>query len=383
MSANAIIIGILAAAGVLVLAFLFSNASRTQSIADKVPPGMRPAPSDDELVGRVIERNLGWGAVLTIFFAVFFPVYWLAEDARTADAVEGRYVTQYMQGEELYAENCAQCHAANLQGGTAPSPYDAESQWPAPNLATFVDRYEDNPNVVDVEDFLESSIVHGRPGTPMQAFGAAAGGPLVDEQVEDIVLYILEYQEPLEGGDADAEDADEGDDAEGDNGNGDDAEDAEDADEPEDGDDAEDAEEGEDADESAAVDTEAMATADMSGEDLYANNCLQCHGAEMQGWDGDPARPGKNLVGVFERHSAESLRGVIESGVIVPTGTSMPPFVNGHMNAQLDDEQVDRIIEYLESAQPDDIPDELAEPEAEGDAEESDDDAAADDAADA
>src|SRR5690625_6872026 len=41
------------------------------------------------------------------------------------------------------------------------------SQWPAPNLATFADRYEENPNVVDTEDYLEESIIHGRPGTPI------------------------------------------------------------------------------------------------------------------------------------------------------------------------------------------------------------------------
>ena len=154
MSATAIIIGILAAAGVLVLAFLFTNASRKQSAAEKVPPGMRPAYSDEQLERSVIERYMGWGAVLTIFFAVFLPVYWLAEDFRTAQATEDRYVTQYVSGEDLYGENCAQCHAGNLQGGQAPSPYDAESQWPAPNLATFADRYEENPNVVDTEDYL-------------------------------------------------------------------------------------------------------------------------------------------------------------------------------------------------------------------------------------
>ena len=124
-----------------------------------------------------------------------------------------------------------------------------------------------------------------------------------------------------------------------------------------------------------------MATADMSGEELYANNCLQCHGAELQGVDGDPARPGKNLVGVFERHSRESMQHVIATGVIVPTGASMPPFADGYMNAEFDEAQIDRVIDYLESMQPDEIPEDLAEPEAEGD-EDSDEDEASADAAD-
>src|SRR5690625_1404706 len=149
----------------------------------------------------------------------------------------------------MYGENCAQCHAADLQGGQAPSPYDAESQWPAPNLATFADRYEENPNVVDTEDYREESIIHGRPGTPMRAFGGEAG-PLTDEQVEDVVLYILESQEPVGPGETEGEA------------------------------DGEDADGAEDAADTAAADGEELATADMSGEELYANNCLDCHGAE-------------------------------------------------------------------------------------------------------
>ena len=49
----------------------------------------------------------------------------------------------------------------------------------------------------------------------MRAFGGEAG-PLTDEQVEDVVLYILENQEPVGAGEAeDAEGEADGEDADG------------------------------------------------------------------------------------------------------------------------------------------------------------------------
>jgi mono/diheme cytochrome c family protein/rhodanese-related sulfurtransferase len=50
------------------------------------------------------------------------------------------------------------------------------------------------------DDFLETAIVHGRPGTPMAAWGVNYGGPLVQEHVLAIIEYIRKWQtrEPLE-----------------------------------------------------------------------------------------------------------------------------------------------------------------------------------------
>ena len=43
---------------------------------------MRPAPQDEELERRVLERYLSIGAIATLAMAIWIPVYWLREPAR-------------------------------------------------------------------------------------------------------------------------------------------------------------------------------------------------------------------------------------------------------------------------------------------------------------
>ncbi len=78
-------------------------------------------------------------------------------------------------GKVTYDKLCAPCHAVNLKG------YAADH---APSLvsSTFLESASDS--------FLRSSIVAGRPGTSMGAYGKLMGGPLDDAAVEALVLYI-------------------------------------------------------------------------------------------------------------------------------------------------------------------------------------------------
>lgn len=76
-----------------------------------------------------------------------------------------------------YLRLCAPCHAADGKG------YAADF---APSLVnpTFLESASD--------DFLRRSIVFGRPGTSMGAYGKALGGPLDDVEVEKLVAWIRE-----------------------------------------------------------------------------------------------------------------------------------------------------------------------------------------------
>jgi cytochrome c oxidase cbb3-type subunit 3/ubiquinol-cytochrome c reductase cytochrome c subunit len=77
--------------------------------------------------------------------------------------------------EATYLKLCAPCHAKDLKG------YAADH---APSLinAAFL---ESAPN-----EFIAKSIMIGRPGTSMGAYGKALGGPLDDAQVDELVSYI-------------------------------------------------------------------------------------------------------------------------------------------------------------------------------------------------
>lgn len=80
-------------------------------------------------------------------------------------------------GRAQYLRLCAQCHGPDLKG------YAADF---APSLVnpTFLESASD--------EFLRRSIIWGRPGTSMGAYGKALGGPLDDAAVDAMVAFIRE-----------------------------------------------------------------------------------------------------------------------------------------------------------------------------------------------
>ena len=317
-----VIIGVLVLAGLVVLGYLVFAGSRDKRRYQEVPPAMRPGYSDEQLEKGVIERYMGWGLVLVAFFAIFFPIYWVQETSRIQEAEAGLFTSSVAEGEALYVENCAECHGSAARGGAAPHPYEEGETWPAPNLRTVDRRYEENPEVDDVRQLLTTTLERGRPGTPMPAYSMAYQGPFTDEQIRAVVDWILVNQEDPE-----------------------DAEDTAPDDEADEDDEADDEEE-------AAAEDDAEVATNATGEDLFAANCAQCHGPQGEG------RVGPTLVGVFERHGREGARGVIRNGIIVGTGTSMPPFQNGwfYGDSPLSDDELDEVLDYLEDLQPDELP---------------------------
>ncbi len=84
---------------------------------------------------------------------------------------------------QAYTAMCAVCHGPEAKG------YAADH---APSLvsSSFLESA--------TNEFLFQSIAGGRPGTPMAAYGEAAHGPLSDEQISEIVLW-LRAQGPAAG----------------------------------------------------------------------------------------------------------------------------------------------------------------------------------------
>jgi cytochrome c oxidase cbb3-type subunit 3 len=83
------------------------------------------------------------------------------------------------RGGALYQEYCGFCHGAEGEGYLADNANALSNQ-------DFL--------VIASDAFLTSSIVHGRPGTPMSGWGQVAGGPLTDAEVADIVAFIRAWQ---------------------------------------------------------------------------------------------------------------------------------------------------------------------------------------------
>lgn len=287
MTGTAVAVALLVIAAVATLVFLLRGGRRPSA---DVPPVMRPAFSDDQLERRVLERYMAWGVVLTGFFALFLPGYFLQESHRLNEETDSFFVESVVRGEEIFTTFCAECHGAEGEGGAAPSPYGNES-WPAPDLTTIAVRYEDNENIADIEEFVRQTIEQGRPGTPMPTWGAAYDGPLDDQQVDDLVNWILAHQ--------------------------------------------------------VAEESEPVAATGQSGEQLFMANCAKCHGKRLQGVVGPP------LHNEFERHTRKTILGILQNGIYMPTGTPMPPWQAGYTyeGARYTDGALRRIIDYVESRQ--------------------------------
>jgi mono/diheme cytochrome c family protein/rhodanese-related sulfurtransferase len=82
----------------------------------------------------------------------------------------------------LYGRYCALCHGADREG------YAADN---APSLRS--------PELLGAGrgPFLMAAIAHGRPGTPMAAFGREAGGPLTRPQIVALHDWLVADAEPI------------------------------------------------------------------------------------------------------------------------------------------------------------------------------------------
>lgn len=85
------------------------------------------------------------------------------------------------QGARLYAENCAMCHGPEGQGRVGAT---LAKDWPSirPDLT------------------VRAIIANGVPGSAMPAWSQAKGGPLSEEEVNDLTAFILALgeQSPVE-----------------------------------------------------------------------------------------------------------------------------------------------------------------------------------------
>ena len=119
----------------------------------------------------LIESLIGLGALLIIVSA--FGYYMLNEPKRIVKAQEDVMSVQLDDAMTLYAENCSVCHGLNGEGVGATPPLDN------PALRTMP--YED----------IYKTISRGRYQTAMPAWSIEDGGPLSDYQIDELTTLIL------------------------------------------------------------------------------------------------------------------------------------------------------------------------------------------------
>ena len=185
------------AAGIIILVLLIvalASARQKAATAGNLPPSRRPGPTDEALEGRLMESYQAAGVVLTVLLALLLPFLYVREPARQRAASE-KFSTESVElGRQTFETFCARCHGIDANGGTVkrftPPGAKQPADFQAPNLHEVWQRHQGE----DVAQVAWSTIQQGRPGTPMPTWGVRYGGAMNDQQITNLVNYILSIQ---------------------------------------------------------------------------------------------------------------------------------------------------------------------------------------------
>ncbi len=186
--------------------FLNSAGARKELGSEvEMAPNRKPYYDDEVLEGRRLERMQLLGVLLLATMVIGLPVYWILEPGRQAGAVDRKQEEFVGWGEELFQTtanggfNCAGCHGGlKAAGGQAPyavtDPKTGEVRsvnWYAPALNTVFYRFS--------KEEVRFILNYGRPFSPMSAWGAPGGGPMTEQNIETLLVYMEENQIEPEG----------------------------------------------------------------------------------------------------------------------------------------------------------------------------------------
>ncbi len=186
-----------AAAGSL----LARGRGRRAEAPPEIPRAMRPGPSDPDLETPLLLKLQGWGVLLVVFFVIWIPLTWLAEPSRNLDQERALLTDSIARGKagvQLFTEEnqggvgCVRCHGAELTGSKI---IDTTSGAVinTPNLTTVCGGpWTGHPLIYSLND-IYITIEQGR--NIMPSWSIRYAGALDDQQINDIVNYIVSIQD--------------------------------------------------------------------------------------------------------------------------------------------------------------------------------------------
>ena len=199
MSRATVLVLLVASGILLVTALIIAITAARQRAAQAgpgAPPSRRPGPADEALEGRLLESYQIAGVALTVFLAVLLPFLYLREPTRMRAAAAREQTESVRLGEATFEEFCVRCHGPEAEGGVVkryvtPGVKNAKpTDVVAPDLREIHSRHPGE----DVATVAWDTIQKGRPPTPMPTWGVRYGGPMNDQQITDIVNYLLSIQ---------------------------------------------------------------------------------------------------------------------------------------------------------------------------------------------
>lgn len=173
-----------------------------------IPRGMRPGPSDPDLETPLLHKLQGWGVLLVVFLVVWVPATWLFEPGQNLEQEEafnqlaidrGRHAVELFTEENQGGVGCVQCHGPTLEGGRIPNtqtPDNPNDVVLTPNLTTVCGGPFTGHTLIYTLDDIYTTIEQGRGQMP--SWSIRYEGALNDQQINDIVSYIISIQQGVD-----------------------------------------------------------------------------------------------------------------------------------------------------------------------------------------
>ncbi len=187
--------------------FLLNQFSAKRELGSEIEmaPNRKPYYDDETLEGPRLERMQILAVLLLITLVVGLPLYWAFEPGRQAGAVERKHEEFVGWGADLFDTtanggfNCAGCHGGMEGTGgqaayavTDPNTGEVKAvNWYAPALNTVFYRFS--------KEEVRFILNYGRPFSPMSAWGAPGGGPMTEQNIETLLVYLETIQVQPEG----------------------------------------------------------------------------------------------------------------------------------------------------------------------------------------
>lgn len=191
------------------IAYVFVNIRQSKAemgSETELAPNRKALPGDEEFEGPRLEQVQAWGVLFLAVIGLTLPVYWLLEPGRQDGAETGFENRAISRGEAEYVSGfeCANCHGADLSGGSAQTVIDiprggetvkVQVNWQVPSLDDVFYRFDTGISSALDSTEVRSILNFGR-APVMPAWGLPGGGPANSQQIQDLIEFLWANQIP-------------------------------------------------------------------------------------------------------------------------------------------------------------------------------------------
>ncbi|HEX5938704.1 MAG TPA: cytochrome c [Actinomycetota bacterium] len=192
---------VLAIAGALITAAAIAGLAlrhRTRETGPDIPDALKPGPSDSALETPLLQKLQGWSVVMLAFFVVWIPAIWIFEPSTNINQEHelkelamsrgSRSVLPFSEENQL-GVGCVRCHGPDLTGGIVQAGNTFAFPPDLTNVCAGPFGTPPHNAIYSTEDIYQV-ISEGRGVMP--SWSIREEGALDDQQINDIVVYLVE-----------------------------------------------------------------------------------------------------------------------------------------------------------------------------------------------